>query len=262
MRHILGEEKKTKLNKRTTEYYFYFQIKVKVNVIFGSENKYLSHFAWMSLVWCSPAHHEALSRLRPGFKSRYEHSSWNDIDFQTKVQLAKIVRPCMETIKTSPPISVTKTFELSKNKLWKLISSSGNLNNCHPFCKLNEVIQWDDNGHIDRLVYLNERTYVRHFLTWDEGEGYTLRIGEENGSQSFVEWKIEATSKNHSQLTITVHPYLLAKFPKLIAYLPYQLWIRPKMRRYLHSVVSGFEFVARTGEAVPRNHFGRHSWFS
>jgi len=184
------------------------------------------------------------------------------LDFQTKVQLPNNGPTFMEGFRTSPPISVTKTFEVSKEKLWNLISDSGNLNACHPFCKLNEVIQWDNDGHVDRLVYLNERTYVRQFLTWNEGEGYTLKIGEENGSQSFVEWKIEAASKNHSQLTITVHPYLLAKFPKLIAYLPYQLWIRPKMRRYLHSVVSGFEYVARTGEAVPRNHFGRHSWFS
>ena len=191
-----------------------------------------------------------------------EHRTLCVLDFQTKVQLANSGTASMEGFRTSPPISVTKTFEVSKEKLWKLISDSGNLNDCHPFCKLNEVIQWDNDGHVDRLVYLNERTYVRQFLTWDEGEGYTLRIGEENGSQSFVEWKIEAASKNHSQLTITVHPYLLAKFPKLIAYLPYQLWIRPKMRRYLHSVVSGFEYVARTGKAVPRNHFGRHSWFS
>ena len=101
----------------------------------------------------------------------------------------------MKGFRISPPISVTKTFELSKEKLWKLISDSGNLNDCHPFCKLNEVIQWDNDGHVDRLVYLNERTYVRQFLTWDEGKGYTLRIGEENGSQSFVEWKLRPPPK-------------------------------------------------------------------
>ena len=71
----MREQKETKLNKGVAALYFYFQIKVKVNVNLGSEDKYLSHFAWLSLVWCSPAHHEALSRLRPGFKSRYEHLS-------------------------------------------------------------------------------------------------------------------------------------------------------------------------------------------
>ena len=85
----MREQKETKLDKRLTALHFYFQIKVKVNVNLGSENKYLSHFAWLSLVWCSPAHHEALSRLRPGFKSRYEHFSidyysFNSLDYGTQ----------------------------------------------------------------------------------------------------------------------------------------------------------------------------------
>ena len=58
-------------------------------------------------------------------------------------------------------------------------------------------------GHVDWLAYLNGRTYIRQFLTWNEGDGYTLRIGEENGLQSFVQWEIDAISENKSQLTIT-----------------------------------------------------------
>ena len=168
----------------------------------------------------------------------------------------------MKSIKTNSPISVRKSFDVSSDALWELVSAPGNLNDSHPFCKSNEAIQWDDEGHVDRLVYLNGRTYIRQFLTWDEGAGYTLRIGEENGLQSFVQWEIDAISENKSQLKITVHPYLLAGDPKVVSILPYQLWIKPKMRRYLRSVVSGFDYVARTGKAVPRNHFGRHSWFS
>ena len=168
----------------------------------------------------------------------------------------------MKEIKTNSPISVKKSFNVSKNELWMLISQPGNLNDCHPFCESNEVIQWNGDGHVDRLVYLNGRTYIRQFLTWDECKGYSLRIGEENGLQSFVQWEIDAVSENKSQLTIIVHPYLLAGYPKLVSFLPYQLWIKPRMRRYLHSVVSGFEYVAQTGKPVPRNYFGRHSWFS
>ena len=168
----------------------------------------------------------------------------------------------MKNIKTNSPISVKESFDVSSDVLWKLVSAPGNLNDCHPFCESNEVIQWDEDDHMDRLVYLSGRTYIRQFLTWDEGKGYTLRIGEENGLQSFVQWEIDSISENKSQLTITVHPYLLAGYPKIVSFLPYQLWIKPRMRRYLRSVVSGFEYVARTGEPVPRNHFGRHPWFS
>ena len=168
----------------------------------------------------------------------------------------------MKFIKTNSPISVKQSFDVSSDVLWELISAPGNLNDNHPFCKSNEAIQWDEDVHLDRLVYLNGRTYIRQFLTWDEGEGYKLLIGEENGLKSFVQWEIDAISENKSQLTITVHPYLLAGYPKIVSFIPYQFWVKPRMRRYLRSVVSGFEHVARTGEAVPRNHFGRHPWFS
>ena len=186
----------------------------------------------------------------------------NVIHLETKVQLYSFLFAFMKTIKTNSPISMSKSFDVSSDVLWEFVSTPGNLNDCHPFCESNEVIQWDEHGHVDRLVYLNGRTYIRQFLTWEEGKGYTLRIGEENGLQSFVQWEIDAISGNKSQLTITVHPYLLAGYPKIVSYLPYQFWIKQRMRGYLRSVVSGFEYVAQTGEAVPRNHFGRHPWFS
>ena len=190
------------------------------------------------------------------------HTPWNVSHIETKIQLEKTGTQIMKSIKTNSPISVRQSFDVSSDVLWKLISAPGNLNDCHPFCKSNDVLQWDGEGHIDRLVYLNGRTYIRQFLTWDEGEGYTLRIGEENGLQSFVKWEIDSISSSESQLTITVHPYLLAGYPKIVSHVPYQLWIKPKLHRYLRSVVSGFAYVAQTGEPVPRNHFCRHSWFS
>ena len=168
----------------------------------------------------------------------------------------------MKPNKTSAPISATHVFECSTDELWTLISAPGNLNDAHPFCKTNEALTWNGEEHVDRLVYLNGRTYVRRFQTWNPGEGYTLLIGEEGGPQSYVVWTIKPTADGGSELTITVHPYLLANLPGVVAFLPYRLWIVPRMRTYLRSVVGGFAHVASTGEAVPRNHFGRHSWFS
>ena len=79
---------------------------------------------------------------------------------------------------------------------------------------------------MDRLVYLNGRTYLRRFQTWNPGEGYTLLIGEEGGPQSYVVWTIKPTADGGSELTITVHPYLLANLPE--PFLPYRLWIVPE----------------------------------
>ena len=168
----------------------------------------------------------------------------------------------MQGYKFSPPISAKQAFDCSTDELWTLISAPGNLNDAHPFCDRNDALVWDGETHRDRLVYLNGRTYVREFQTWNSGEGYTLLIGEEGGPQSYVVWTIEATKKGGSQLTITVQPYLLANWPKPLAFPLYRLWIVPRMRRYLRSVLGGFAHVATTGEPVPRNRFGRHPWFS
>ena len=74
-------------------------------------------------------------------------------------------------------ISVNIDIYCSKNKLWKFISSPGYLNFCHPFCKHNKVIQWDNNKHCDELVYLNGIKYIRNFYKWDDKKGYSLLIG-------------------------------------------------------------------------------------
>ena len=36
------------------------------------------------------------------------------------------------------------TYPFGKTQLWELISRSGNLNDCHPFCKENEALEWDN----------------------------------------------------------------------------------------------------------------------
>ena len=158
-------------------------------------------------------------------------------------------------------VSQSIDFNLTTNELWNLISAPGNLNSSHPFCKSNEIISWEKGDYSDRLVYLNGRNYVRDFQSWEEGKGYTLLIGKENGAQSFVRWEIEEQDDG-SKLTITVYPFILAKLPKILALIPHILWVRPRLGNYLKSVLSGFKHFSMTGENVPRNHFGKHPWFS
>tara|TARA_B100000614_G_scaffold157568_1_gene139463 strand:+ start:1341 stop:1850 length:510 start_codon:yes stop_codon:yes gene_type:complete len=158
-------------------------------------------------------------------------------------------------------VSHSIDFDINANQLWELISAEENLNASHPFCKTNEAIEWGDGKYSDRLVYLNNRTYIRKFQTWEEGRGYTLLIGEENGPQTFVEWVIHSLG-DKSKLTITIYPFILAKLPKVLAFLPHKLWVQPRLKSYLKSVLMGFNHYATTGEIVPRNHFGKHPWFS
>ncbi len=157
--------------------------------------------------------------------------------------------------------SSSQVFSQKPDQLWNVISSENNLNDTHPFCKTNEIIIWTDNDRKDKLVYLNGLTFIREFSEWFEGIGYNLWIGTKRGPRSYVEWRIKEHTLG-SELTITVYPYLLRKWPRLISFLPYYLYINPKLTSYLNSVVGGFKWYLDKGTVVPRNHFGKHPWFS
>lgn len=154
-----------------------------------------------------------------------------------------------------------QVFSQNVSELWNAISIENNLNDSHPFCKENTSLQWSGDTHKDKLVYLNGMTYIREFSEWLEGEGYNLWIGQDGGPKSYVEWRINEHPAG-SELSITVYPYLLSKWPKILAFIPYKIYIDPKLKSYLSSVLKGFKWFLDTNTAVPRNQFGKHTWFS
>ena len=164
-------------------------------------------------------------------------------------------------MKYSWPITLKKKINCSSNDLWKLISEPEHLNLVHPFCKSNEIIVWNEKEHKDVLVYLNGLTYFREFIVWNENKGYKLLIGRKRGKKSKVEWNI-TTQNNSVFLSITVYPYLLNSWPRLISYFPYILFIKPVLKKYLSSVIGGINWYLTNDKPVPKNHFGKHMWFS
>lgn len=159
------------------------------------------------------------------------------------------------------PISHVMRIDAPIEDLWSLITKPGNLNLFHPFCKSNEVTKWVGVGSKDVLTYLNGMTFFRDFIDWENKKGYTLLIGRKNGQKSKVEWKINSLD-NEIFLSITVYPHLLNSFPRFITYLPYSLLIKPKLKKYLNSVISGINWYLVNKRPVPKNHFGKHAWFS
>lgn len=157
--------------------------------------------------------------------------------------------------------SQTQVFSQSTSELWEAISVENNLNNTHPFCKNNQSLEWSHDAHTDSLTYLNGITYVRTFSEWLEGKGYDLWIGKEGGPKSYVKWRIKEHSRG-SKLSITVYPHLLRKWPKPVYFLFYYSYINIRLRSYLKSVLKGFKWYLDNGTPVPRNNFGKHSWFS
>ena len=160
--------------------------------------------------------------------------------------------------------SVSYNIKL-KNKIidiWKAISSHGNLNYYHPFCKKNEVLQGDKNSiKKDVLVYLNDLEYERDFFKWEENVGYELMIGKKNGKKSKVVWEI-SKKKYYSSIKIDVYPYKTDKINSFFYPIVFFFYIKPKLKSYLKSVLKGLKFYLNNNQNVIKNQFGKHTWFS
>ena len=159
-------------------------------------------------------------------------------------------------------VAVAQPIAASGDKVWDVISMPGNLELCHPFCAKNPVKVWPGKKSMDEVHYLSGWVYERRFCRWIEGAGYDLEIGERGGKSSFVSWRITSVGSCDCILRISVYPHTLQGVPVAVRWLPHILYLGPMLRKYLSSVVRGFEWYVIRGEAVPRNQFGSHGWFS
>jgi hypothetical protein len=163
---------------------------------------------------------------------------------------------------TKWPVAFEQTMPASSDKVWGAISMRGNLEFCHPFCAKNPVEVWPGEGSKDQIRYLSGWVLERRFCRWIEGVGYDLEIGRRGGGSSFVSWRITPVGNQNCVLGITIYPHILQNIPVAVRWIPHMLRVRPMLKRYLASVVKGFEWYVTRGEPVPRNQFGSHPWFS
>lgn len=160
------------------------------------------------------------------------------------------------------PVSAERLIAAPAHEVWTAISRPGNLQLCHPFCASNPVQSWPGADSRDEVHYLSGWVYERHFKEWLEGVGYDLEIGRRGGNTSRVSWRISPVDDQSAVLRITVYPASLQNIPVVVRWLPHTLWFGPLLRRYLDSVVRGFDWFITRNEPVPRNAFGTHPWFS
>ena len=160
------------------------------------------------------------------------------------------------------PISSRRRIPAPAEKVWEVIAMPGNLEPCHPFCTSNPVHSWPGPDSRDEVHYLSGWVFERQFVNWIEGTGYDLEIGRKGGARSFVSWRIAPENDRTCILEITVYPQLIDGLPNALQWIPHWLRIRPYLKSYLSSVVRGFEWYITRGERVPRDHFGKHPWFS
>ena len=160
------------------------------------------------------------------------------------------------------PVASERMIAAPAQKVWDAISTPGSLELCHPFCASNPVQVWPGPDSRDEVHYLSGWVFERRFLRWHDGIGYDLEIGRRGGGTSSVTWRITSVDEDSCVLRITVYPHILQNWPTVVRWIPYVLRLRPMLKKYLESVVRGFEWYVVRGESVPRNQFGRHPWFS
>ena len=166
------------------------------------------------------------------------------------------------TQKILKPVTRNICVNVTSRQVWKLISRPSNLESFHPFCKSNPVETWPGVGSIDYVNYYNSLSYQRVFTNWIEGVGYDLNIGKLNGKRSNVSWRISQRNASTSELTITIHPHGVDKYPQFLESIISTFYIQPMLRKYLTSVLKGLRWFLISGEPVQKNQFGKHRWFS
>ena len=159
-------------------------------------------------------------------------------------------------------VTYKKVLSASLEDVWKVISSPSNLEFFHPFCAKNPIINWPGLNSIDEVHYYNGKVYKRNFIRWEDLKGYDLLIGEEDGETSLVSWKLEDLGKEKSSLQISVYPHIFNTHSKAIDFIPFFLFIKPKLKKYLSQVIHGLDWHIKERQRIPKNHFGNHSWFS
>ena len=159
-------------------------------------------------------------------------------------------------------IKYREEINVSSKKIWDIISSESNLDFYHPFCKKNDIIDWKKDNHHDRLEYLNGVVVERKFISWIEEKGYDLNIGTKDGRKSHVSWRIKTINDKQAELSIKVHPWILNQGNRFIEFIPFNFFVRPRLKSYLQSVLGGLKWHVINQKTTPKNHFGKIKWFS
>ncbi len=167
-----------------------------------------------------------------------------------------------ETTTFKWPIPLSRTMAVPAERLWETITTPEILERSHPFVDKNPAERWSGVGSRDTIYYHSGLTLDRHITHWIEGVGYDLDATDQQGRTSHVIWRIDDVDGARSTLTIAIMPYLFQRAPRPLRWLPHHLYLRPMIRRYLDSVLKGFEVYITTGQTVRRNQFGSHYVFS
>ncbi|CAI8276623.1 MAG: hypothetical protein CNE98_06130 [Bacteroidetes bacterium MED-G17] len=162
-------------------------------------------------------------------------------------------------------VQFSSKIEVTKETLWNVISRPKNLELFHPFVKENPTERWNKKDSRDTIIYYNNLVLNRIFLDWVEGKSYTLIIGNSAYATAKVHWDIIENDSKNTSINITIYYYpsvALGKYPAMLQPLIDWIYLKPKLKEYVKSVVLGIKFYSESGIKVKKNQFGFNPMFS
>ena len=160
------------------------------------------------------------------------------------------------------PLQATAGIDLPADEVWAVIAEPGNLARCHPFCAATEVERWPGTGSRDSITYYSGIRYQRNFVSWHEGVGYDIELGDPPNQTARVRWRIEPTSRRTCRFSIEVVPLLKSDLSDEKKRTYQERLFGEVLQHYLECVVAGVKFFATTGKAVVKDQFGRNPLYS
>ena len=160
------------------------------------------------------------------------------------------------------PLTATVGIDVPAGEVWAVIAEPGGLAHYHPFCAATEVERWPGTGSRDSITYYSGIRYQRNFVSWQEGVGYDIELGDPPGQTAQVRWRIEPTSRRACSLSIEVVPLLKPGLSDEKKRVYQERLFGEVLQHYLECVVAGVKFFATTGKAVSRDQFGRNPLYS
>ena len=160
------------------------------------------------------------------------------------------------------PLKSTVEIDVSAEEVWEVIAEPGSLAHYHPFCAATDVERWPGTGSRDSIAYCSGIRYQRNFVSWQEGVGYDIELGDPPNQTARVLWRIEPTSQRTGRLSIEVFPLLKSDLSDEKKRVYQERLFGEVLQHYLECVVAGVKFFATTGNAVIKDQFGRNPLYS
>jgi hypothetical protein len=159
------------------------------------------------------------------------------------------------------PVRVARIIPAPAAAIWKEISTPGQLNKYHPYCRENKVYKWPGVGSRDGLVYHSGLYWERDFICWSEGVGWDLLIGPPPRKSAWIYWDLQHLGEAQTEMSLTATPILESHLLETTRKI-YNQNFATSVEVYNDSFLRGVEHFVTTGQAVEARQFGTHPIFA